>query len=882
MLEKILRLLTVMVLLAIPASAQKVPTTEEVLGFKVGSDYHLATYEQAVDYLKALEKASPRIKVIEMGQTEAGRTMIYAVITSEQNMGKLERYKEISRRLAQAKGLTDEEAHRLSAEGKSIVLIGGGMHADECAPAQGNIQFAYDMVTSEAADFRLIRDNAILLLFFPNPDGMTMLADWYRSNLGTPYEVSDMPFLYNKYVGHDITRDSDMNNLKEVQNITRIVNREWYPVVLYDHHQTAPFPARIWIPPAAEPTNPNLHPLFVRGKNLIGTAMGYTFDREGKPGAISRSHFDFIYPGYEDSFGDYFNIVSIMTETAHYAYATPKFYTVDEFPAEYRDFTMGAFYPSPWKGGWWRLKDGMEYANTASKAVLHTAALYREMFLYDKYQMGRDTIEKFKKEPPYAWIVPQDQWDPPVAARLLDNLAFSGVEVYRAAEPFVSGGISYPAGTWVIPMDQAFSRFAKAVLEEQEYPDLIRYSTLWQGIVKPSKFPGAYLPPYDMAGWTLPYQMGVKVRTAGAPLNMKLEALDKVVPAAGTVESAAGYAFLISPRTNNSYIAMNRILKKAGEVQWSQESFSAGSRNYPPGTFIVPSGAAPRSLMESLSKELYLDIGGAPSQVTAKTYKLKTPRVGLYKSYAASMDEGWTRWLFEHYEFPYTSIYDAEIKTGELGRNFDVIVIPSNDSDSILKGNKPGKMPPQYTGGITATGVRNLKEFVEGGGTLVALNAATVFALDKLGLPVKDALAGLQAPHEWSDESKEAQIAKFACPGSVLRMEFDPKHPVAYGMPEKGTGMFYESTAFDILPGFEGKGPAAIAKYPAADLLASGYLTGENYLVNKVAAADVPLGKGRVILLGFGVQNRAQPHATFKLLFNSLYYGAVNKPSGTF
>jgi len=154
--------------------------------------------------------------------------------------------------------------------------------------------------------------------------------------------------------------------------------------------------------------------------------MGYAFDREGKPGAISRFNYDFIYPGYEDSFCDFFNIISIMTETHLYRYATPHFYTLDEFPEAYRDFTIGVFYPNPWKGGWWRLKDAADYANTGSKAVLHTAAVYREMFLYGRYQMGRDTIAKFQKEPPYAWIVPQEQWDPPVAARMLDNLAFSG------------------------------------------------------------------------------------------------------------------------------------------------------------------------------------------------------------------------------------------------------------------------------------------------------------------------------------------------------------------------------------------------------------------------------------------------------------------------
>jgi len=853
--------------------AQGVPAPEEILGFKVGADYHLATYEKAIEYLRVLEKVSPRIKLFEMGKTGMGKPMIYAVITSEENMGKLEHYKEISRRLAQVRGLTDEEARRLAIEGKAIVYIEGGVHSSECAPPQSQIQLAYDLITSEDSETRLILDNVIFLLVFANPDGMTMLADWYLPNVGTPYEKSRLPWIDNKC--GTINRDAYMGNTNETKNIVRLVNQEWYPVILYSHHQTAPFPARISIPPAPEPTNPNLHPLFLREKNLIGSAMGYAFDQKGQEGAISRIVFDFWYPGYLDSFVDFFNVISIMTETALYSYATPHFYTFDEFPEEYKDFTIGVFYPSPWKGGWWRLRDAVEYCLTGSKSVLSAAALYRQKFLYGRYQMGKDIIAKFRKEPPFAWIIPQDQWDPPVAARLLKWLIDMGINVYKAEEPFISGSVSYPAGTWIIPMSQPFALYVKAIFEVQQYPDLTKYPGLWQGIVSPQKFPDAYLPPYDMAGWTLPYQMGVKVSTPSTPLELNLAPLKEVVPPGGRVESGGGYAYLISPRTNNSYIAVNRILKNGGQVLWAQDLFSAGGKNYPAGTLIVPSGSVSRSFMESLAKELYLDIGATGSGVTAKTYKLKAPRIALYKPWVANSDEGWTRWLFENYEFPFTNIYDAEVRAGDLGKKFDVLIIPSMSTDSIVNGNKPETMPPQYVGGIANEGVKNIREFIEGGGTLVTLNGACLFALDTLGLPVSDALAGLQPPPRGFGEPTEAKAVKFACPGSVLRMEFNSKHPVAYGMPDEAPGMFYGSTAFDILSSFEGKTPVTIARYPAENILMSGYLMGEKYLQNKAAAVDVPVGKGRVILLGFTVQNRAQPHGTFKLLFNSLYYGAA-------
>ncbi len=867
--------LTLLPLASFGSFAQEIPSPEAVLGFAVGADYHLATYEQAVSYLRMLEKASPELKLFEMGRTGMGKPMIYGVITSEENMAELDRYKEISRRLAWAKGLTDEEAHRLAAEGKAIVYIEGGVHASECAPPQSQIQLAYDLLTSRDPETRQVLENVIFLLVFANPDGMTMVSGWYQGNVGTRYETSPMPWLENKYAGGNINRDAYSGNIDETRNIVRLVNQEWNPVILYSHHQTAPFPARIWIPPAAEPTNPNLHPLFLRGKNLIASAMGYAFDQNGQPGAISRIVFDFWYPGYLDSFCDFFNVISIMTETALYSYATPHFYTLDDFPEDYKDFTIGVFYPSPWKGGWWRLRDAVEYCLTASKSVLSAAAVYREKFLYGRYAMGRDIIARFQQEPPYAWIVPQDQWDPPVAAHMLDWLAKMGIDIVQANESFVSDGVSYPAGTWVIPMNQPFALYVKALFEDQAYPDLIKYPGLWQGIVAPQNFSDAYLPPYDMAGWTLPYQMGVKVAAARTPLELHSSPRKQVMPPSGHVASGNANAYLLAPKTNNSYIAVNRTLQKGGQALWAQDSFSTGGQHYPAGTWIFPAGSTSRALMESIAADLYLEVGVAESKVAVKTLDLKPPRVALYKPWAANPDEGWTRWLLEKYEFPFANINDAEMRAGGLGAKFDVLVLPSITTERLVEGNKPETMPPQYVGGITQDGVRNLREFVEGGGTLVALNGACRFALDALRLPVKDAVADIEAPEQEYGSTMEARTARFSCPGSVLAAEFNPGHPVAYGMPEKAAAMFYGSTAFEILPSFEGRPPAAVAKYPAEKLLMSGYLVGESYLRNKAAVVDAPLGRGRVILLGFAVQNRAQPHGTFKLLFNSLYYGAA-------
>jgi hypothetical protein len=862
--------------LAGTASAQKVPTPREFLGFDIGADYHLATYQQAYGYFQALAKASPRIRVFEIGKTAMGKPMIYAVITAEANMAKLDRYREITRQLSLASGLNDAQARALAAEGRVVVYIDGGLHASECAPAQHNLQLAYDLVTGDDARTRAIRDEVILVLVFANPDGMDLLAGWYHPNVGTPFEVSPMPWLYHKYVGHDNNRDSFVANMPETAHINRIVNEEWFPQVLYNHHQTAPFPTRIWIHPAAEPQTPYVHPLLVRWQNQFGTAMGTAFDREGKPGAISRTVFDSWYPGYVTQVADSHNVISLLTETALYRYATPRFYTVDEFPEPYRDFTVSTFYPNPWKGGWWRLRDAVEYCLTASMAVLTTAANYRADLLYDKYQMGRDTIARFKREPPYAWIVPTSQWDPPTAALMLEKLRQNGIQVFRASAAFAADGISYPAGTWVVPMTQPFALFAKAMFEEQRYPDLTKYPDAWQGLVAPQRFPDAYLPPYDMAGWTLPYQFGVVARAAHSPLQASLEPLDKVAAPPARAEGT-GPTWVISPKINNAFIAVNRILAQGGEVSRSRDPITAGTETFPPGAFIITKGLT-AAAADTLARDLAVPIVTTSKPLPGGSLKLAKPRVALYQPWTASADEGWTRWLLEQFEFPYTTIHDAEVRAGRLEANFDVLVVPSMGTDTIVTGHKPGAVPPQYVGGITENGVRHIRQFVEAGGALVLLNNATLFGLDRLGLPVTNVLKDLKAPSR--REGTAAKPAEFACPGSVLRMQFDPKHPVAFGMPEEAPGVFTDSPAFRLNPVFDTKAGGAtevVARYPGGSLLMSGWLKGENHLQNTVAAADVPLGKGRVVLLGFGVQQRAQPHGTFKLLFNAIYYGTAHR-----
>jgi len=832
--------------------AQNVPEPEEILGFKVGADYHLATYTQAIEYFNQLAAASDRIKLFEAGKTSMGQTMTYAVISSSKNLSQLEKYKQIIRKLSLAKGLSSNNARELSNEGKAIVYIDGGLHASECAPAQHNIQLAYELITSSASKYQRIREDVILVLVFANPDGMNLLADWYHPNVGTPYEVASMPRLYHIYAGHDNNRDSYIANLVETKHITRLINKEWFPVILYNHHQTAPFPARIWTPPNAEPTNPNVHPLIVRWQNMVGSAMGAAFDAEGKEGAISRHIFDSWYPGYVTQVVDSHNIISILTETALYRYATPHFFTIRDFPKQYQDLTMSAFYPNPWKGGWWRLKDAVDYCITASTAVLDVSSKYRQELLYNKYQMASDVIKRFKSEPPYAWIIPEKQADPGTASLLLNRMNLLGIDVYKSTESFSCDGIQYPTGTHLIPMDQAFALFIKNVFEVQRYPDLRKYPDLWQGIISPKEFEGAPFSSYDQMGWTLPYQFGAEVIAANSPVEVQMSRLDKVNMQKGKISGNPGYAYLLRHEENNSFTAVNRILKTGGQVFSSEQDRS----------FIIPANSIDRIFMNKIASELDLNITGTSRKQTAKTREIKKVKLGLYKSWRASADTGWTRYILENYEFPYKNIHDAEIRAGNLKSNYDVIIMPSSRPGTILNGHIKGTMPPKYIGGITTAGVRNLRKFAEAGGTIVFLSNSCNFAIDYFNIPVKNILNNIK---------KE----DFVCNGSMLRMVFDNSHPVAYGMPEEASTVFNNSCVFEIQPSFKNKkDPVSVAKYPDENPLMSGWIHGDRIIRQKSGVVVAPFGKGSLILLGFPVQFRAQPYGTFKLLFNSIFYGS--------
>jgi hypothetical protein len=726
----------------------------------------------------------------------------------------------------------------LAREGKAIVWIDVGLHSTEAAPSEHALQLAYDLVTGEDPQSRRIREDVITLLVFPNPDGMTMVAEWYMEHVGTEFEESRMPWLYNRYIGHDNNRDSYNVTQAEVRNISRLQNQEWFPNVVYNHHQTAPFPTRIWIPPYGEPANPNKPGEVIRWENLIGAAMGMAFDSEGKPGAVSRVSFDAWYPGFMTQVVTHHNIPSILTETALHYLATPREYSIEDIPDAWKDFQKSAFYTTPWEGGWWRIGDAVEYCLTASKAVLDVAARYREEMLQSKYRLAQANIQRFRTEAPQGWALPLDQLDRFALSELLDKMDLLGVEVWTAQEAFQVEGRAFPEGTLFVPTSQAFGGFVKTLFERQEYPDLRNKTHLWQAIPRRVEIESGPLRPYDVAGWTLPLQMGLDAfEVKELPSGMSFHTESSFGPGMSPPESGDGMRFL-DPGDGASWRDVNGLLAQGAHV----EREVAGQ-----GRFVVPTSASGRTSLEGYA-----------------TQPLQPFRVAVYRPWQGSMDEGWLRWILEHYDFPMVELRNDRVRSGRLKEDFDVIVLPSIRSRTIMEGNREGTVPPQYLGGIDEEGLEALKSFAREGGTLFFHEGSSDLALQAFDLPLREI-------------SESAREAGFYSAGSILKISWDPDNPLTRGMDPDGVA-FMTSRAFLFEVAGEGGGvvgrPRVVGSFPEeGPLLLSGYLEGESTILGKAPVVELPYGEGRLILVGFSLHNRAQMVANFKLLFNAVAGG---------
>ena len=857
------------VLLQLSTYAQLIPP-EEALGFQVGSDYQVAGWETLSDYMRHVAANSDRVLIEELGKTTEGNDLLMMLISAPENLEKLAHYQEIQREIA-LPTKSGAELDALVQEGKSVVLINCNLHSTEIASSQMSMELAHLFATAETLQIKEILENVIILLIpSANPDGLNIVVDWYNGTVGTPHEGSEIPWLYHKYTGHDNNRDWFMLTQIETQLLTRVLYEEWFPEVVYDVHEMSYRGPRFVIPPYFEPVNPNIPPLLQRTLSLIGAQLAFDLTSEGLTGVLSNAVYDTWWHGGFRTVPYRHNMVGILTEAARVEIATPIFqphHTLKGYRRGLDKYALRTNFPEPWPGGWWRLRNIVDYEKAAALSILDFVAEHRVTLKTNFYKMGLAAIAKGKDEPPRAFLIPTEQRDIHTTLKMLDILKRGGVQIHQANAPFTADGVKYPADTYVVLMSQPFRAHAKDLLEVQRYPERR---------ASPESPPER---PYDIAGWTLPLQMDVRTIAVVHPFEADLRQLPMLPAIRGTLDgSPEPTGYLFENRTNVEAIFLNHLFKARladnspkYRLYRARRDVEIAGKTLSSGTVLIQTVEPPLQQIEemaALASEfgiyIHADASLNEEMIHRRFTSLRAPRLGLYKPWTANMDEGWTRWVLDSHGFPYNSLTNSEIRAGDLQARYDAIILPDFGASGILNGHAAGKLPPEYTGGIGTEGLANLRRFVEEGGTLICLNRATELPLKYFGLGEKGIVNVVEKANQPDEDA-------FFCPGSLLRVRIDTKHPIGHGLDNEMAIMFKSGPVFDGVRGDS----KAVATYPEFNPLMSGWLEGEKRIRQKVALLETSLGDGRVILFGFKPQHRGQSHGTFKLLFNAIYYSAT-------
>ena len=792
------------------AQSAAIPSPKSVLGFTPGDDRTIADWSQITGYFQTLDRASDRVLVQSLGQSTLKRPVIVAFISARENILALPKYKEIQQQLADPRKITgNAQRDRLVADGKTVVTISCSIHSTEIVASQMSMQLAYELATAQDPDTREILQNTILLLIpSPNPDGIDIVANWYRKTLGTPYEGREPPELYHHYAGHDDNRDWFMLNLKETQLVTRLLWHEWFPQIVYDVHQQGANGSRFFIPPFYDPPNPYISPLLLRQVGLIGHKVAADLQAAGFKGVLTNALYDTWWHGGFRTAPYFHNSIGILSEAASARLMTPNTVTPEQLARAtsrgMRNATDAVTnFPDPWPPGTWRPRDIMDMEMIAARAILSMAAKYRTDYLRNFYELGRKNLAlPLNKGDTIAYLVPAGQARDEAVAKMIGTLIDQGVEVYRLDQELhvvlsptvlvrtnpvteklgtyrVGGPLTemreVPLGSYIVFLDQPQRSNVVALFEPQIYPNRLTAQ-------------GEAERPYDVAGWTLPLQMGVDA------------------PAVVVIREESNERKLTLLKDGNQVRADLALTLKKGD--------------------------------ESPIKN-----------------PVKQPvRVGIYKGWTSNMDEGWTRFVFDTFNVPYTSVRDADFKQGALNSKFDAIILTSQQPNQIINGNAAGTLPAEYTGGIAEAGLKNLREFVSNGGMLVCFDDSCDLAIKQFNLPLRNTLEGVKS-------------SEFYCPGSILALEVDNKNPIASALPATLPAYFINSSAFTAAADANVR---VIARYAKENVLMSGWLLGEDKLRGQIALAEVGVGKGRVVLFGFRPQHRGQAWGTLPLIWNTL------------
>ena len=855
----------------LPAQAPSLPSPAGFFGFTMGAEGELAGWDRIVDYFELISEGSERVLMEELGRTTSGNPYLLLSISAPETIADLPRYRAMQHQLVDPRRTSEARADIIAETGKAVLLIGANVHATEIGTSQAMNTLVHFLATDTSAWTRHVLDSVIVLVIpSQNPDGQQMVVDWHYRNRGTPYERSPLPELYHPYAGHDNNRDSYMLTQVETRYLNQVLYQDWLPEVYLDTHQMDSTLARIFVPPFKNPPNPNVDPLVWSEVNLLGQAMAAKLHETGKTGVIWGELYSAFWQGANNTNPWWHNQIALLTEVASAELAStirqeladperrgPTVApddrsrsgggSVSTIPAP-TDVQYRMTYPRPWLGGVWSPANVVDYTLTAVYGLIEAVANNRVSLKRNFYSMNRRAIARFAEGRPFAFVIPNDQRDPGAVAKLLSLLQAEAAEVHVADAPFTAADQRYPAGTHVVLLAQPFGRWVKDLLEPQRYP-AIRWPFTNAPIERP----------YDVTAWSLGMLMGVNTVLIDEPFEASLQLTEREVTAPDGRVTGTGSTYVLPHAVNASFVAINRLLRAGADVKWAEGELAIGDVVVLPGAILV--SGVDRTTIEALATDLRLQIRTVTPQNGWRLLPIDTPKLGVYEPWGGNIDAGWTRWVLEQHEFAYTSVRAADIRAGELRERFDVLVVAEMTSADIIRGLQDRNIRPEYRGGIGAIGVRHLRDFVRTGGTIITLGNAATFAIEHLDVPLVNTLR---------DTRRDA----FYAPGSLLRAQVDPTHPVGFGMPTATDVMFISNGAFAATRNLGTRvSPTVVVRYPDGPLLRSGWITGEERLRGRAAVIEAPAGRGRVILHTFRVQHRGQTWGTFRLLFNSIFYG---------
>ncbi len=805
----------------------RITTPKEEFGYNFGDDYFLANYRQIAAYWHKLDRESDRMIVQEIGKTAEGRPHLMAIVTSPENHRNLARYREISRRLALAEGLTDDQGRQLAKEGKAVVWIDGGLHATETLGAQQLGEMVYQMVSRNDEETLHLLNDVIILFVHANPDGNDLVADWYMRNPAPEQRsLAGLPRLYQKYIGHDNNRDFFASTQAETENINRVLYHEWFPQILYNHHQSGPAGTVLWSPPLRDPFNYNLDPILVLGLQSLGIAMHTRLAVEGKPGATMRSGgpYDGWWNGGIRNTGAFHNIIALLTETI----GSPTPMRIPLVMQRQLPSSDLAFPVAPQE---WHFRQSVEYMISLNRAVLDYASRMKENLLFNIYRMGRNSIERGSRD---NWTANPKRYAE-VAAKMASAQTASASGVRGAANA------ERDAAYW-------------AELRKPEFRDP-------RGFIIPSDQPD--------------FPTATKFINALLETVITVHRATRAFEVSGKKYPAGSYVvFLMDRRVNNAFIAVNRLLKSGEDVYWLQGATAANGQSYPAGAFYVAAKSSTRAALDKIAVEHGVSFDATTVKTPADAMKLRQPRSGLWDQYGGSMESGWARWILEQFEFPFERVFAPALDAGDLNSRFDVLIfvgggIPGPGGGGRRRGpvEPPQDVPAEYQSQVGRVTVEKtlprIREFIENGGAVIAIGESSANLAAYLQLPLENHLL---------EDGRPLPQTKYYVPGSVLSARVDAAHPVAHGMAERADLFFDNSPVFKL----GGENVKSIAWFDTKAPLRSGWAWGQQYLENGIVAVEVRIGKGKAILFGPEILKRAQPHGTFKLLFNGIYYGVAN------